>query len=60
MIPNKLKKFLENLDDKDADEMWLYFDGCLVGELVECIINSHLNLGTETDLIDPKTGLMHL
>ena len=44
MIPAKLKEFLEQLSDADADEMWEYFDGCLVDELVECIVDSHVGI----------------
>jgi hypothetical protein len=40
-MPEYLKKFLESLSDQQADELWLYFDGCDVMEVIEVIMKSH-------------------
>jgi hypothetical protein len=40
-MPEYLKAFLSGLTDEQADELWLYFDGCDVGDVIELIADSH-------------------
>lgn len=45
-MPEILKAFLKNLNDKDAEEVWLYLDGDprAISDMIEFIVDSHLEL----------------
>jgi hypothetical protein len=45
-MDDKLKEFLENLDDNDAEEIWAWLDNYpeAVDRMISIIANSHPNL----------------
>jgi len=45
-MPKVLETFLKNLNDKDAEEIWLHLDGhpLVISDMIEFIIDSHPEL----------------
>jgi hypothetical protein len=40
-IPEYLKEWLKSLTDEQADEMWLFLDGCDNMTMIDVIMESH-------------------